>query len=77
VTVKLSERFGMTVRQLRVERRWSQIELAGRSDLDRSYVGEIERGEVIVSILTAEKIARAMELELAHLFVRCMHPRHG
>jgi transcriptional regulator with XRE-family HTH domain len=68
---ELSACFGVAVRQLRTERRWTQLELAGRSNLDRSYVGEIERGEVVVSIVTAEKIARAMDVDLPQLFLRC------
>lgn len=67
----LVERFGVVVRQLRVRQGWSQGQLADRSDLDRSYVGEIERGRVIASIVTAEKLARALQLDIASLLLRC------
>ena len=67
----LVERFGVAVRQLRVENGWSQGQLAERSDLDRSYVGEIERGRVIASIATAEKLAIALQVDVASLFQRC------
>jgi transcriptional regulator with XRE-family HTH domain len=67
----LVERFGVAVRQLRVERGWSQSQLAEVSDLDRSYVGEIERGRVIASIVTAEKLAAALQLDVADLLAHC------
>jgi transcriptional regulator with XRE-family HTH domain len=37
----LNGRFGLVVRQLRHARDWSQEALAGRADLNRSYMGEI------------------------------------
>ncbi len=67
----LVERFGVAVRQLRMQNGWSQGQLAERSNLDRSYVGEIERGRVIASILTAEKLASALEVDVADLLARC------
>jgi transcriptional regulator with XRE-family HTH domain len=63
----LVESFGITVRQLREQHGWSQEKLAELSDLNRSYVGEIERGRVIASIVTAQKLAWALELPVAGL----------
>jgi transcriptional regulator with XRE-family HTH domain len=51
--------FGIGVRQLREAQGWSQEQLAENSNLNRSYVGEIERGRVIASLLTVEKLALA------------------
>ena len=68
----LIESFGIAVRQLREARGWSQEQLAERSDLNRSYVGEIERGRAIASIVTAHKLARALELDVAGLLTRCV-----
>ena len=59
--------FGLVVRRLREARNWSQEQLAETADLNRSYVGEIERGQVVVSLLTVEKLARAFELTGAQL----------
>jgi transcriptional regulator with XRE-family HTH domain len=53
--------FGSSVRQLRDARGWSQEELADHSGLNRSFVGEIERGEVTVSLSTVAKLARAFD----------------
>jgi len=67
----LIESFGLAVRQLREQQGWSQEQLAERSDLNRSYVGEIERGRVIPSIVTAQKLAHALQLNAAGLLARC------
>lgn len=66
----LVEHFGIAVRQLREQRGWSQEQLAAFSDLNRSYVGEIERGRVIVSIVTVHKLASALQLDAAALLTR-------
>jgi transcriptional regulator with XRE-family HTH domain len=55
----LIHKFGAAVRQLREARGWSQEELAEQAGLNRSFVGEIERGEVTVSLFTVAKLAQA------------------
>jgi transcriptional regulator with XRE-family HTH domain len=59
--------FGTTVRQLREQRGWSQELLAERSDLNRSYIGELERGQAIPSLLTIQKLSLAFVVSLSHL----------
>lgn len=54
--------FGLAVRQLREGHGWSQEQLAAQSDLNRSYVGEIERGQVAPSLVTLHKLAQALQL---------------
>lgn len=61
------ESFGLAVRQLREGRGWSQEKLAEHSNLNRSYIGEIERGKVIASLLTVHKLSYALELSGADL----------
>ncbi len=65
------EDFGVTVRQLREAHGWSQEQLAERSDLNRSYVGEVERGRVIPSIVTAQKLATALGINIVNLLACC------
>lgn len=62
---------GITVRQLREKRGWSQEELAEYSGLNRSYIGEIERGRVVSSVVTAEKLATAFKVSVADVFSHC------
>jgi transcriptional regulator with XRE-family HTH domain len=59
--------FGATVRELREARGWSQELLAEYAGLNRSYVGEIERGAAIASIVTVDKLARAFGVPMAAL----------
>ena len=54
--------FGIGVRQLRDAQGWSQEQLAERSNLNRSYIGEIERGCAIASLVTVEKLASALKV---------------
>jgi transcriptional regulator with XRE-family HTH domain len=54
--------FGLGVRRLREARGWSQEDLAEHSDLNRSFIGEIERGAATPSLVTVAKLSRAFEL---------------
>lgn len=62
--------FGIAVRQSREAQGWSQERLAEHSDLNRSYVGEIERGCVIASLVTVEKLAGALGVMPSTLVTR-------
>ncbi len=64
----LAKEFGEVVRRLRLERGYSQAGFAEASRIDRAHMGEIERGEVTVTIVTARKIAEALGMTLAGLF---------
>ena len=65
------DRFPSVVRQLREARGWSQEQLAERADLNRSYVGEIERGVAMPSLGTVGKIASGLEMNPSSLLARC------
>lgn len=67
----LSDRFGAVVRRLRESRGWSQEHLAGQADLNRSYLGEIERGVATPSIQSAAKLAAALGVSLSSLIAHC------
>jgi transcriptional regulator with XRE-family HTH domain len=64
----LARKFGTTVRRLRLEAKMSQEEFADLCGLHRTYIGLIERGERIVTIDTASKLAVALNVSLAQLF---------
>lgn len=59
---------GKTVRSLRTERNISQEALAHGANLDRSYMGGIERGENNITILNLMKIATQLDLKMSELF---------
>lgn len=64
---QLPNHFGMALRQLRERKGWSQEALAEYADLNRSYVGELERGQAIASLITIEKLARAFGVTVTSL----------
>ncbi len=52
------------VRELRMERGFSQEELAYRAGLHRTYVGAVELGERNITLLNAQRIAEALGVSL-------------
>lgn len=63
----LQRAVGKLVRAARKARGWSQDVLADRSGLHRAHIGEIERGEVNVSIQTLSTLAQALKVGLRDL----------
>lgn len=67
----LIQDFGLAVRHFREHHGWSQELLAEKADLNRSYLGEVERGRVIPSLATAAKLAAALGIPLSGLLAHC------
>jgi transcriptional regulator with XRE-family HTH domain len=65
---ELARRFGVLVRQLRLEKGLSQERLAELCGMHRNYIGAIERAERTPSIVAADKIARALGTTVAEMF---------
>lgn len=63
----LETQFGQVVRAARKRQSWSQERLAEVADLNRSYLGEIERGVVSPSLSTIHKLALALGSSVAAL----------
>jgi len=60
-------RFGQRLRELRKKAGFSQEQFAQRCELDRTYVGGIERGERNVSLRNIEVLARALSVSVSEL----------
>lgn len=58
---------GAKVREARKIKGMSQESLALAADLDRSYVGGVERGERNISIINLKKIADALNVSVCEL----------
>ena len=65
---------GQRVRALREARGLPQSEIERRTGLLRCYVSRVENGHTIPSIETLEKLARALEVPLYHLFYDADNP---
>ncbi len=66
-TNSILKKFGNNVKTLRLEKGWTQEELARRADLHRTYIGSIERFERNVSLLNVERIAKALSVNIKDL----------
>jgi len=60
-------RFGRRVRALRSEQGFSQEGFADACEMDRTYIGGIERGERNLALRNLERIAQALEISLSEL----------
>jgi len=58
---------GNRIRELRIEANLSQEKLAFESELDRTYIGSVERGERNISVINLRKIAKALKYKTADL----------
>jgi transcriptional regulator with XRE-family HTH domain len=65
VLTSLGEAMGM----IRIERGLSQGAIAADAELDRSYVGGIERGEHNLAVMNLKKISDAHNVKMAALLV--------
>jgi transcriptional regulator with XRE-family HTH domain len=66
---KVLTNLGEAIRVLRAQKGLSQEALAVDADLDRSYVGGIERGEHNLTVMNLKKISDALNVKMAALLV--------
>ncbi len=60
-------RLGKNIKKLRKAKGLTQEGLALKADIDRSYIGGVERGERNLSFLTLASIARSLSCDIAKL----------
>ena len=60
--------FGKRLRQVRLEKGFSQEELAYACGLTLSQIGRIERGVINTSLSTIFVITRTLQVDLSYLF---------
>ena len=66
--VEIKSKIGNRIKELRDVKKMSQKDLAYVSDLDRSYIASVEKGQRNISIVNIEKIAVALEVALKEFF---------
>lgn len=60
---ELLKKIGLNIRKYRLDMGLSQEKLAFASNLDRTYIGSVERGERNISIINLTKIASALDID--------------
>ena len=63
----IKQKLGARIKDLRIKQGYSQEELAGKCDLHRTYISDIERGERNVSIENVERISNALDIDPSEL----------
>ncbi|MEZ9640273.1 helix-turn-helix domain-containing protein [Vibrio cyclitrophicus] len=63
----LAKRFGAKLRGKRRDQKVSQDQLALLADIDRSYIGRIERGEVNITLEKAYQLAQVLKCDVRDL----------
>ena len=60
--------FGTKIREFRKTRGLSQEALADLAELDRSYIGGVERGDRNISLNNIHKLSKALDINISALF---------
>jgi transcriptional regulator with XRE-family HTH domain len=68
-------KIGATIRGFRLQRGLSQGDIEKRTGLLRCYLSRVENGHTIPSLDTLTKIARSLEIPLAHFFAENGAPK--
>ncbi len=58
---------GRAIRRLRQRQGYSQERFAQLAKVDRTYMSEIERGVTNISLVMADRVARALGMRLSEL----------
>jgi len=65
--ISISIKFGMKVRELRILKGLSQEQLAHDANVHRTYIGMVERAEKNVTLVSIDKIAKALGVSIIEL----------
>ncbi len=60
--------FGNQLRNLRLERKLSQEQLAELAGLHRTYIGMIERAEKNITLINIERLSKALNVDINFFF---------
>lgn len=74
---ELTRKFGALVKHYRLEKGLSQERLGEMCGLHRNYIGAIERAERTPSIVSADRLARALGTTLAEIFTELEQSEGG
>ena len=66
--MNLQRKFGLVIKEIRLEKGLSQESLANQSDIDRTYISDIEKGERNISLKIIERLSETPQISLSELF---------
>ncbi len=64
---ELLQKVGERIRYLRIEAGLSQEKLSFECNLDRTYIGSVERGERNIAVINLNKLAKALNVSISEL----------
>ena len=67
--MNITPAFGETIRSLWLKQGFSQESFGDKCGMHRTYIGIIERGEINVTLATANKLAVALNISLSQLIL--------
>lgn len=65
--MELTIKLGNKIRLLRKKKGWTIEDLAFEADLNRNYIGDLERGLRNPTLKVLEKVAKAFEISIQEL----------
>ena len=65
---EILKEIGSKIRNIRKTKGLSQMELSFKAELDRTYIGSVERGERNIAVINLHKIAKALEVNVSDFF---------
>lgn len=68
MTANLQSKLGKRIRALRVEKGWSQVEMADLLAMNRAYLSELETGKRDPGLSVLKTIADGLSITLSELF---------
>lgn len=64
---EILKQFGDRIRELRIQRKWSQEELADKTGFHRTYIGMVERAERNLSLTNVEIFAKTFDMTISEI----------
>lgn len=68
LTMNISKKFGLKLKEIRLSKNISQEELSYRAELHRTYISSVELGKRNISLINIEKLADALECHIKDFF---------
>jgi transcriptional regulator with XRE-family HTH domain len=68
MTDKTTEQIASKLRQFRLEKGLTQVELAEKAGINSNYYAKVERGDLKPSVETLEKIIKALGVKSSDVF---------